>query len=183
MASPTGTLLIDARSAGARLPRELALVAPLAADHTFELTVIDDTHDPRIARIARRYTAHHVPLSRASLGERLTTGIQHASGSVLVFPRLGCINSTRTLLRLARRVSSGEVDAMILSGTAPSLLARLFRHKKPVPIAGICLARQWYERLGGCDPLLDRDVLDDLVERLRLCGARLEHITLGRQPG
>ncbi|NWN84169.1 MAG: hypothetical protein HLX48_14440 [Halomonas sp.] len=177
MAPPTGALLIDARSAGARLPRELALVAPLAAEQAFELTVIDDTQDSRVADISRRHGARHVPMPHAPLGKRLGIAIPNTTGSVLVFPALGCLTSTRTLLELARRVSNREVDALALSGDPPGLLARVLGRKKPDTAAGICLARHWYERLGGCDPLLDRDALDDLIGRLRLCGARLEHIT------
>nr|WP_298250402.1 hypothetical protein [uncultured Halomonas sp.] len=181
MASPTGALLIDARSAGARLPRELALVAPLVAEQAFELVVIDDTQDTRVAGIARRHGARHVSMPNAPLGKRLGITIPSTTGSVLVFPALGCLASARTLLDLARRVSDGEVDALALSGNPPSLLARVLGRKQPDAAAGICLARHWYERLGGCDPLLDRDALDDLIGRLRLCGARLERITVHGQ--
>lgn len=174
MAAPHGTLLIDARSAGARLPRELALVASLAVDQSFELVVVDDTQDPRVTGIARRHGARHLRLPGAPLGQRLATAISKTSGSVLVFPVLGSLSSTRSLLQLAQRVSVGEVDAVILPGSTPGLFARLLGRRKPATTAGICLARHWYERLGGCDPDLDREALTDLVARLRLCGARLE---------
>ncbi|WP_299231476.1 hypothetical protein [uncultured Halomonas sp.] len=183
MALPSGTLLIDARNAGARLPRELSLVAPLTTDQGVELIVIDDTQDTRVTRIASRYKARHVRMSGLPLGERLNATIADTSGSVLVFPILGCIASTRALLQLVQRIDAGEVDAVTLSGEPPGLFARLLRRQKPTPIVGICMARQWYERLGGCDPLLDQGALDDLVERLRHCGARLERITTDRQAG
>ncbi|MGM0914627.1 MAG: hypothetical protein ACQEXC_11785 [Pseudomonadota bacterium] len=182
MAAPSGTLLIDARSAGARLPRELALVASLAADQSFELVVVDDTQDPRVIGIARRYGARHLRLPGAPLGERLATAIPKTSGSLLVFPVLGSLSSTHSLLQLAQRVSVGEVDAVILPGSMPGLFARLLGRRKPATTAGICLARHWYERLGGCDPGLDRDALNDLVARLRHCGARLE-LAAPQQPG
>ncbi|MDR5902648.1 MULTISPECIES: glycosyltransferase family A protein [Halomonas] len=183
MALPSGTLLIDARNAGARLPRELSLVTPLIVDRDIELIVIDDTQDVRVTRIARRYKARHVRLCVLPLGERLNTTIAGTRGSVLVFPLLGCIGSTRTLLQLVRRIGAGEVDAVTLSGSPPGLLARLLKRHKPAPVVGICMSRQWYERLGGCDPQLDHDALDDLVERLRHCGARLECITPVHQAG
>lgn len=183
MALHSATLFIDARSAGARLPRELSLVAPLAIDRDLELIVIDDTQDTRIIRIASRYKARHVRLCGLPLGKRLNTAIADTSSSVLVFPLLGCIASTRTLLQLIQRIAAGEVDAVTLLDRAPGLLARLLRPHKPAPIVGICMARHWYERLGGCDPQLDRDALNDLVERLRHCGARLEPITLEHRSG
>lgn len=175
MAFPSGTLLIDARSAGPRLPRELALVASLAADQAVELIVVDDTHDPRVAGIARRHGARHLRLSGAPLGERLANAITNTTGAVLVFPVLGCLTSTHTLIQLAQRVAAGEVDAVVLPGSTPGLFARLLGRRKPDTVAGICLARHWYERIGGCDPGLDRDAIPDLLGRLRHCGAHLEH--------
>ncbi|MDY7116505.1 hypothetical protein RAN53_09100 [Halomonas sp. SSL-5] len=177
MALPTGTLLIDARSAGARLPRELALVASLAADQAFELVVIDDTRDPRVAGIARRHGTRHLRLPAAPLGERLANVIPNTNGPVLVFPVIGCLDATYTLLQLARRVGADEVDAVILPGSTPGLFARLLGRRQSDTAAGICLARHWYDRIGGCDPRLDRDAISDLVERLRHCGARLELAT------
>ena len=183
MAFPRGTLLIDARSAGARLPRELALVAPLAADQAFDLMVIDDTRDPRVAGIARRHGARHLRLHGATLGERLGTTIPTTSGAVLVFPIIGCLAGTRTLLRVAQRVGAGEVDAVSLPGNTPGLIARLLGRRMPADAAGVCLSRDWYDRLGGCDPRLDRDAIADLLERLRLCGARLERAAPDRGAG
>ncbi|MEQ5803473.1 hypothetical protein [Halomonas sp. H10-9-1] len=175
MAFTSGTLLIDARSAGARLPRELALAASLVADQAFELIVVDDTRDPRVAAIARRHGARHLRLPGTLLGERLATAIPKTTGAVLMFPVLGCLTATRTLIQLARRVGAGEVDAVVLPSSTPGLFTRLLGRRKPDTAAGICLARHWYERIGGCDPGLDHDALADLLERLRHCGAHLEH--------
>ncbi|MFP4137210.1 MAG: glycosyltransferase family A protein [Halomonas sp.] len=172
--TPTlATLLIDARGAGPRLPRELARVASLAGDQPLEVVVIDDTNDRRVAGIARRYGAHHLPLSPARLGERLATAIPRTAGEVLVFPVLGCVDAAPTLLRLARRVGAGEIDAVSLTDARPRLIDRLLGRRRTEGEVGVCMTREWYERIGGCDARLDREALPDLLTRLRLCGARI----------
>jgi len=167
------TLILDARRAGPRLPRELAVVAPLADGQALELVVLDDTGDRRVAGIARRYRARHLPLSPACLGERLSLAIPRTAGEVLVFPVLGCVTAAPALLRLARRVAAGELDAVSLTDARPRLVDRLLGRRRIDGEVGVCVKRAWYERIGGCDPRLDRDALPDLLTRLRHCGARI----------
>lgn len=167
------TLIIDARSAGPRLPRELGRVAALADDQTLELVVLDDTSDRRVAGIARRYRARHLPLSAARLGERLSLAIPRTAGEVLVFPVLGCVDAAPTLVRLARRVGAGEIDAVSLTDARRGLIDRLLGRRRVDGEIGVCVTREWYERIGGCDPRLDHDALPDLLTRLRHCGARI----------
>jgi len=173
----TGCILIDARSAGSHLPRQLAIVAPLAQDESapFSLQIIDDTGDPRLPRISQRYGARLICVSPAPLGQRLNDAITRCNGEVLVFPSLGNATSAEALVALANEVAAGEFDAALLPdlhrGPLKRLLARIRRRPQS---EGLCLSRSWFERIGGCDPGHDEGALDELVERLRACDAQFK---------
>lgn len=175
MADVTGCILIDARSAGSRLPRQLSVVAPLARTETFSLAIIDDTGDARLPRMAHRYGARLLSVIPAPLGQRLNDAIARSPGPLLIFPGIGSVSSAETLSRLAAEVAAGRVDVALLPtlqrGPLRGLLAWLRRSRLPRG-EGLCLSRAWFERIGGCDPELDDDALDELLERLRACGAR-----------
>ncbi|PWV71789.1 hypothetical protein [Halomonas sp. A11-A] len=175
MADVTGCILIDARSAGSRLPRQLSVVAPLARTETFSLAIIDDTGDARLPRMAHRYGTRLLSVIPAPLGQRLNDAIAHSHGPVLIFPGTGNATSSEALSRLAAEVAAGRVDVALLPtlqrGPLRGLLAWLRRSRLPRG-EGLCLSRAWFERIGGCDPALDDDALDELLERLRACGAR-----------
>ncbi|MFB9147471.1 hypothetical protein ACFFU2_13220 [Halomonas alkalicola] len=175
MADITGCILIDARSAGSRLPRQLAVVAPLARADTFFLGIIDDTGDARLPRMAHRYGARLLSVLPAPLGQRINDAIAHSQGPVLIFPGIGNATSSEALSRLAAEVAAGRVDVALLPtlqrGPLWRLLAWLRLGRLPRG-EGLCLSRAWFERIGGCDPELDDAALDELLERLRACGAR-----------
>ncbi len=175
MTTPTGCILIDTRSVGARLPRQLAMVEALPSRHRFELVVIDDTRDPRLPDIVRRFGARLVSQPRAPLGHRLNEAIARCGGEVLIFPGFGNATPAAELWRQAARVAAQEVDAITLPAVSRGVLDRLrVRLWGPSGGDGVCLARRWFERIGGCDDTLDRSALADLLERLRACGARIE---------
>lgn len=173
----TGCILIDARSTGPRLPRQLAVVAPLVrADATpFSLRIIDDTGDPRLPRIAYRFGARLVSVPPAPLGQRLNDAIALSSGEVLIFPGIGIITSAEALSRLAAEVAADECDAALLPTLHLGPLQRLLARVRRLPHSeGLCLSRSWFERIGGCDPGHDEGALNELLERLRACGARVK---------
>jgi hypothetical protein len=175
MADVTGCILIDARSAGPRLPRQLAVVAPLARADSFFLGIIDDTGDTRLPRMAHRYGARLLSVMPAPLGQRINDAIAHSHGPVLIFPGIGNAISAETLSRLAADVAACRVDVALLPsprcGPLRRLLAWLRLGRLPRG-EGLCLSRDWFERIGGCDPELDDGALVELLERLRACGAR-----------
>ncbi|MGM0636753.1 MAG: hypothetical protein ACQET4_00540 [Pseudomonadota bacterium] len=173
----TGCILIDARSAGAHLPRQLAIIASLArADPApFSLRIINDTGDPRLPRIAQRYGARLISVSPAPLGQRLNDAIARCNGDVLVFPGIGDGTSPEVLLQLAHEVAASEVDAALLPTLRRGPLQRLLARIRRLPRGeGLCLSRNWFERIGGFDPGHDDDALDELLVRLRACGARVK---------
>lgn len=177
MATFTACILIDARSAGARLPRQLAVVAPLArtsGNATFTLRVLDDTGDARLPRIAQRFGARLVSVAPLPLGQRLNEAIAGSNGEVLVFPGIGNVTRAEALARLAAEVAAGKLDATPLPTRQEGLLTRLLARLRQLPSGdGLCISRSWFERIGGCDPELDGDALRELLERLHACGARI----------
>lgn len=173
----TGCILIDARSAGSHLPRQLAIVASLARSDTapFSLRIIDDTGDPRLPCIAHRFGARLISVSSAPLGQRLNDAIAPCIGEVLVFPGIGDASSAEVLMQLAIEVAAGEFDAALLPTLHRSPLQRLLVQIKRLPRGGgLCLTHRWYERIGGCDPNHNSGALDELLVRLRACGARVK---------
>ncbi|MFN2331831.1 MAG: hypothetical protein ABR580_08245 [Halomonas sp.] len=173
----TGCILIDARSAGSHLPRQLAIVAPLArADAAlFSLRIVDDTGDPRLPRIAQRYLARLISVSPAPLGQRLNDAIARCNGEVLIFPGIGNATSAEVLVQLANEVAEGGFDAALLPTLHRGPLQRLLARIRRLPQSeGLCLSHSWFERVGGCDPRHDDSALDELLERLRACGARVK---------
>lgn len=172
----TGCILIDARGAGSRLPRQLAIVAPLARAKaaSFSMRIIDDTGDPRLPRIAHRCGARLISVSPAPLGQRLNEAIARSNGEVLVFPGIGNATGAEALLALAHEVAAGECDAALLPDLHRGPLQRLLARIRRLPRGeGLCLSRSWFERIGGCDPVHEDGALDELLERLRSCGARV----------
>lgn len=179
MIDVTGCILIDARSAGPRLPRQLAVVAPLARADAFSLRVIDDTGDPRLPPIVERYGARLLNVSPAPLGHRLNDAITRISGEVLIFPGIGNTTSAEALSRLAIEIATGTFDVALLNPLQRSSWQRLLERvrRRPRPRSeGMCLSRGWFERIGGCDPALDAGALGELLERLCACGARVKPV-------
>ncbi|MGJ7459104.1 hypothetical protein ACR80S_14855 [Halomonas sp. MA07-2] len=177
MSDFTGCIFIDARSAGSRLPRQLAVVAPLAStDATpFALRIIDDTGDPRLPRIAQHFGARLLGVSPAPLGQRINDAIARSSGEVLVFPSIGNATSAEALEQLATEVAKGRFDAALMPTLHRGSLQRLLAWIRRLPHGeGLCLSRTWFERIGGCDAALDDAALDELLERLHACGARVK---------
>ncbi|WP_416138354.1 hypothetical protein ACM26W_18150 [Halomonas sp. HK25] len=172
-----GCILIDARSAGSRLPRQLAVVTQLArADATpFSLQIIDDTGDPRLPRIAQRFGARLLGVPPAPLGQRLNDAIARSNGEVLIFPGIGNVTSAAALELLATEVATGKFDAASLPTMHRGPLQRLMAWIRRLPHGeGLCVSRSWFERIGGCDPGHDDGALEELLERLHACGARVK---------
>src|SRR5690554_8145285 len=114
MATFTACILIDARSAGARLPRQLAVVAPLArtsGNATFTLCVLDDTGDARLPRFAQRFSARLVWVAPLPLGQRLNEALAASNGELLVLLGIGNAPRAEAQDRLAGDAAAGELGA------------------------------------------------------------------------
>jgi hypothetical protein len=174
---PLPSVIFDARTAGAKLPRHLSAFEQ-AARHWqsgYELLVVDDTGDRRLPPLALRHQAMLLSCSEAALGGRLNSAVGASHGEVLLFPGLGDRRVPAWLgHRLAIAESERGWDAAILPVQYPGWLRRwwasLYRSS---PRDTYWVARDWFERIGGFDPQLGSDALPDLLERLRACQARV----------
>ncbi len=177
MASFTGCILIDSRTSGAWLPRQLAAVAGNGDDGqaSFTIVVADDTGDSRLPDLVSRFGARLTICPAAPLGARLNAAILDCTGDVLLLPMARRVPSHDRLTRLAAGVANQTYDAAVLPMGRTSLIARLLsRLRRSTPKDALCVSRDWFERIGGFDPELENDAPTELIERLHACGARVE---------
>ncbi|WP_280550381.1 MULTISPECIES: glycosyltransferase [unclassified Halomonas] len=173
------SILLDARSAGAGLPRRLAALRPLRQrpDLRLEVVLADDTEDPRLQRLASGHDARLVTTEGTPLGDRLNTAVAHSQGQALLFPARGRAIPVGWLVKALADIEQHSRDAVVLTTSRSGRLVQLWqrlRHRTPADT--LCVSRAWFERIGGCDPALDADALPDLIERLRACQARISAI-------
>ncbi len=173
------SILLDARSAGAGLPRRLAALRPLRQrrDLRLEVVLADDTEDPRLLRLARGHDARIVTSEGTPLGDRLNTAVAHCQGEALLFPARGHAIPAGWLVKALADIEQHSRDAVVLATSSTSRLVRLWqRLSHQTPADTFCVSRAWFERIGGCDPALDAEALPDLIERLHACQARITAI-------
>lgn len=174
------SLILDVRTAGSRLPRQLHALQRLMramAGH-IELLVADDTGDTRLPRLTQRYGVRLCPCEGTPLGDRFNAAVARSQGDVLVFPMSGSRLSHHWLQLAAERITRQQWDAVVLTLHPVGRLAPLTRlrrrlHSQPSSDV-LCVSRLWFERIGGFDPALDLDALPNLLNRLQACQARIE---------
>lgn len=176
MTPSIGCIMLDARVSGSHLPRQLAALESLTRqrDTTFGMLLIDDTADPRMASLAARHGAQHLVLAPAPLGSRLNIAASHCQCDVLVFPAARQQPDPIGIDKAANRIASNLQDALSLTTSPGGTLTRWL----PRRVRGdfhdtLCVSREWFERIGGCDPELEHTAITELLERLRACGARV----------
>ncbi|PMR80922.1 hypothetical protein [Halomonas urumqiensis] len=181
-----GCILLDARVSGSHLPRQLAALEGLnrQRDPTFGILLVDDTADQRRASLAARHGVQHLVLAPAALGTRLNIATSHCQSDVLVFPAARQQPDPASISKAAARVAEKRQDAMSLTTSPSGPLARWL----PRLVRGdlnhtLCVSREWFERIGGCDPELEHSALTELLERLRACGARVVESSLNHKAG
>lgn len=171
------SVILDARTAGAQLPRSLVTLEQAAGQWLggYELLLVDDTGDRRLPDLARRHQAILLSCSAPNLGYRLNAAVDASHGDVLLFPGLG---ARRAVDWLGHRVAEGEMgrqwDAAVLPLNHQGRMMRWWSGlHRTSPRDTFWVAREWFERIGGFDPQLGSDALPDLLERLRACQARV----------
>jgi hypothetical protein len=171
------SVFLDARTAGAQLPRNLITFEQAARQWQggYELLLVDDTGDRRLPALARRHQAMLLSCSAPTLGSRLNAAVDASHGEVLLFPGLG---ARRAADWLSHRLAEVEMDRQWDAAVLPLHdLGRLMRWwswlHRASPRDTFWVAREWFERIGGFDPQLGSDALPDLLERLRACQARV----------
>ncbi len=170
------SILFDARSSGAQLPRHLSALKRDARyrEGKRELLLVDDTGDQRLPGLASRFGVTLVPCRRCPLGERLNVAVAASQGELLLFPG-GVLRGFHPWLdNQLSDVGQQEWDAALLQVRRKSVLLRLLNWLyRSSPTDTFCVTRSWFERIGGFDPELEHEALPELIERLRACQARI----------
>lgn len=170
------SLVMDARTSGARLPRQLDALRQAARQlpQRTELLLVDDTGDPRLPVLANRHGARFTDCGPAPLGSRLNAAVGLAEGTVLVFPLTPERLRPGWLTELVESLADQTREAVVMTRRLPQAL-RLLNHLMGRQQAGIlAVERSWFERIGGFDTTLDERALPDLIARLHACHARVQ---------
>ncbi|MCC5882274.1 MAG: hypothetical protein JJU25_06495 [Halomonas sp.] len=174
---PLASVFIDARSAGAKLPRHLVTVEQAASKWkgSHEVLLVDDTGDRRLPPLAHRHQARLLSTTSPLLGSRLNAAVAASQGERLLFP--GTLTRDE-LVWLGESLSADErgllCDAAVMRRKRRGRLQRWWSWlTRATTRDTFWVARDWFERIGGFDPQLDSEALSDLLERLRACGANV----------
>ncbi|MGR4066560.1 hypothetical protein [Billgrantia sp. C5P2] len=170
------SVIFDARTAGARLPRSLVIFEQAARrwQGGHELLLVDDTGDRRLPSLAQRHQAVLLSCGSASLGSRFNAAVGASRGDILLFPGQEDRRAADWLShRLADVELAGDWDAAVLPMRRHSWLRWWGLLQRLSPMDTYWVARSWFDRIGGFDPQLGSDALPDLLERLRACQARV----------
>lgn len=170
------SIFLDARSTGTVLPRRLVALRRLLQDRNghVELLLVDDTGDPRLPGLAHRVGARQLPCASEPLGGRLNAAVARSQGLVLVFPGATLPKPTEWLPEAIAAIEHHSWDAIVLPARPRSLATRLWHWLcRTSPADTLCVAREWFDRIGGFDPSLGLSALPELLERLRACQARV----------
>ncbi|PMR77111.1 hypothetical protein [Billgrantia endophytica] len=169
------SVLLDARSSGAQLPRQLSSLHKASQSWKgYELLIVDDTLDGRLPALASRYGVRLLPCAPAPLGNRMNTAVGASQGDLLLFPGLVARRSYHWLDDMISDVKHGAWDVAILPARRQSVLFRLWGLLLRVsPTDTFCVTRDWFERIGGFDPGLEAEAVPELLERLHACQARV----------
>ena len=170
------SILFDARSFGAQLPRQFGALQGVTdcGRGKHELLVVDDTGDRRLPGLASRYDITLVSCRCCPLGERLNIAVSASQCELLLFPGLVGYGFRPWLSHQINEVGRQEWDAVVLRVQRQSALMQLLSWvQRTSPTDTYCVTRSWFERIGGFDPELEHDALPDLIERLRACQARI----------
>ncbi|RDB42546.1 hypothetical protein DU490_12380 [Halomonas sp. DQ26W] len=170
------SIVFDARSFGAQLPRHLAALHRVMryGEGKHELLVVDDTGDRRLPGLACRFGVTLVSCRSHPLGERLNIAVAASQGELLLFPGLALDGFHRWLASQFAGLGRQEWDAVVLRARRESVLLRLLsRLHRTSPTDTFCVTHRWFERIGGFDPALEQSALPELIERLQACQARV----------
>lgn len=172
----TSSVLLDARSFGAQLPRHLDALHRVMryGGGKHEVLVVDDTGDRRLPGLACRFDVTLISSRPCPLGERLNLAVAASHGELLFFPGLGQGGFHRWLANQLGDLGRQEWDAVVLQARRQGALLRLLsRLHRASPTDTFCVTRGWFDRIGGFDPVLEHGALPELIERLQACQARV----------
>lgn len=175
------SIIVDSQLLGAQLPRCLATLSeavrrqPARAD----IQVIGTTDDARLTVLSRRFGGRFTVCEQDTIGARGNAIARSTSAATLIFLSPQWRLRSDWLGQVNDLLEHQQWDAVIFQPHAPALMTTLRRlWHVATPPGTLCVARQWFERIGGFDPALDDTAHEDLVERLRACHARIIEVPL-----
>ncbi|WP_192035572.1 hypothetical protein [Halomonas sp. YLGW01] len=175
------SIIVDSTLLGAHLPRCLATLSEAARRHPsrVDILVIGPTDEARLTALSRRFGGRFTACDQDTIGARGNAAARTNSATILVFLSPHGRLRSDWLDRVNQLLDHQAWDAVIFQPHSPALLTNLRRlwHVSRPP-GTLCVARQWFERIGGFDPALDSTAHEDLVERLRACHARIVEVPL-----
>ncbi|MGY6565825.1 hypothetical protein [Halomonas sp. KM-1] len=174
---PTYSAILDARTAGAQLPRNLMAFDRVTGNwkNAHELLLVDDTGDRRLPDLARRHRATLLPCTASTQGARLNAAVDASHGELLLFPGQVDRRLVEWLSDWLPEVEAERTwDVAVLPVHRQGRLLRWWSWTQRATAGDtFWVARGWFELIGGFDPQLDSDAPADLLARLRACGARI----------
>lgn len=166
------SLIIDARSAGKALDHLLCQASRLASLYSghSEILVVDDgvlDLQPSESDLPRWKldNCRIIHCYSASLGQRLNLAAAYSRGRMLGFCFSECDPDWGK--RLVAAADSNQKNSAIAPRQARW---SCWRWRKVAPHA-LGVEREWFDLLGGFDPLMEKGVLQDLISRLKACHA------------
>ncbi|WP_458526585.1 hypothetical protein [Onishia taeanensis] len=175
------SIIVDSRLMGAQLPRCLATLSEALKRHPakVDIQVIDTADNARLTALSRRFGGRFTVCDQDTIGARGNVLARSTSATTLIFLSPHGRLRSDWLGQVSDLLEHQQWDAVIFQPTTPMLITTLRRlwHMADPP-GTLCVARQWFERIGGFDPALDDTALEDLVDRLRACHARIMKVPL-----
>ncbi|WP_143166283.1 hypothetical protein [Halomonas cupida] len=176
------SLIIDAVSAGKLLPSLLATTIQLSSVHgNSEVLVVDDgTLDQQLHDLSNS-NARIVRCQASTLGQRLNMAASLSHGRMLGFCQNTLDVSWVERMLAAAEGRTGLVDRMSSANGVPliemhplrRLLPSWLRWRPHYAARALGVERTWFDRMGGFDPSLEGDAMEDLATRLKACRANI----------
>lgn len=175
------SIIVDSRLMGARLPRCLATLHEAVRRYPakVDIQVIGTAENARLATLSRRFGGRFIVCDYPTFGARSNAIARLTSADILVFLSPHGRLRSNWLAEVDKLLEHQQWDVMTFQPDPSPLLASLRRlWHVATPPGTLCIARQWFERIGGFDTGLDDTAHEDLVERLRACHAHIMKVSL-----
>jgi hypothetical protein len=168
--------ILDALVTGAQLPRHLANIrSPNNEMANAPIVITALQPDPRSLRFQHYYHAQFLVTPTLTLGARFNCAIAKLKAEWLIIALQAKPLAPDTWTGLTVKLDASVVDAMRIGLPLPALPTRLLQHFLSSAQAHppyIVIHRRWLEKLGGFDPELDSDAINDFLYRLNACPTR-----------
>jgi GT2 family glycosyltransferase len=184
--SPLVSIVIPARNEARHLARVFAALAALDYPRDRrEVILVDNGSDDDTAAIAKRHGARVIPAPGVNVGEVRNLGARAALGEVIAFLDADCLAGPlwlRTAVALLDQPQVGAVGGNCTVGSEGNWVQQAWVVEPrdatvdagTLATASFILRRRLFEELGGFDPALGAGEDDDLSQRIRAAGYRLQ---------